>query len=235
VSLVGNWLVLTPDGKATSSSLRITADQLVLHLPCGDLIGEWTANPQGLFAAETDGGSSACFTSASGRGQEPSWLNDAVTFTVAGASHTLLDAKGHVLRKLTAGHGIIATPNVAQLRARLATAPPLPGGLFPATTKMLVGHWLPAPVRHYSLGTPAITFAADGSWSGSDGCNGQGGRWRLGPAGTLVSTAGPSTQIGCPGVPVGSWMSLARSAGFNGTTLVLVDGSGKQIGRLVRQ
>jgi hypothetical protein len=80
-----------------------------------------------------------------------------------------------------------------------------------------------------------VTFASDGSWSGSDGCNGQGGRWRLGTGGDLVTTTGPSTQIGCAGVPVGGWMARARQAGLAGKTLVLLDGTGHEIGRLVRR
>jgi hypothetical protein len=229
--LVGSWNVLTPAGRPMSTLLRI-GDDLELFPRCGDWIGTWSANASGMFLAETDGGSGSCFTN--GRGPAPSWLTSATRFTVDGRARSLLNAAGDVLVRLVPGRAVVRSPNLAELRTRLATAPALPKGLVTATTKALTGRWLPAPVRRYPAGTPAVTFAADGSWSGSDGCNGQGGRWLIGTDGAVVSTAGPSTLIGCAGVPVGSWVSRARRAAFDGATLVLEDAFGHEIGRLLR-
>ncbi|HEX4017305.1 MAG TPA: META domain-containing protein [Frankiaceae bacterium] len=231
--LLGAWNVLTPTGKPTREYLRI-GDDLELSPPCGVLNGSWSANAAGMFLAETDGGSSGCFSTANGGGKAPSWLTSATTFRVDGPTRVLRDGAGDVVARLSPGRGMYRAPNRTQLRMRLATSPPLPGTLTPATATSLTGRWLPSPVRHYTAGTPAVTFAADGSWTGSDGCNAQSGRWRLGLAGTFLTTGGPSTLVGCAGVAVGSWMSRVRQVGFAGATMVLRDGSGAEIGRLVR-
>jgi hypothetical protein len=197
-------------------------------------MGSWSANAEGMFVAQVDGGSGGCVHVKDRRVKGPSWLIDAVRFTPTGNGVSLLDASGRVVANLVHGHGIYKQPDLTRLRQRLASAPVLPASLTAATSKSLAGRWLPAPARHYSASTPNLTFAPDGSWSGSDGCNGQGGRWMLGASGDLIATAGPSTQIGCSGVPVGGWIARARQAGFAGATLVLIDGAGHEIGRLVR-
>ncbi len=236
--LVGSWNVLTPAGKPTPYHLRI-GDELTLTTQCGTWIGTWTANAIGMFLAEIDGGPGSCSTNA--RGPAPSWLTAAAAFTVSGSTRNLLDDAGHVVARLWHGHGIELQPDLRQLRARLATGPPLPGEQTPATAKTILGRWEPIPPPG-TMQTPGqaqppssfVTFAADGSWSGSDGCNAQGGRWRIGPGGSLVTTAGPSTLIGCAGFPVGSWVSQARRAGLDGSMLVLLDAGGHDVAQLGR-
>ena len=236
--LVGSWNVLTPAGTPTADHLRI-GDDLTLTTQCGTWIGSWSANTTGLFLAEIDGGPGSCFTNA--RGPAPSWLTQAAGFSVTGSTRNLLDASGHVVAQLWHGHGIETQPDLTQLRARLATAPPLTGEQSPVTAKTLLGRWEPIP-HTMTFQTPGqqqpppsfVTFAADGSWSGSDGCNAQGGRWRVGDAGALVVTAGPSTLIACVGFPVGSWMSQVRRAGREGRGLTLLDGKGHEIAQLFR-
>ena len=136
------------------------------------------------------------------------------------------------------------------LRRMLAPAAALPAGLRPAAAADLVGRWVPGDrPEARSPRPPHVTFAADGDWTGSDGCNGQGGRWLAGPAGSFLAVAGPQTLMGCApiaqpadaagrGVPVplpvdvGSWLTAASRAGLAGDQLVLLDRSGRELGRL---
>src|SRR5690606_41446752 len=57
----------------------------------------------------------------------------------------------------------------------------------------LVGRWLPADGA--AAGRAFVEFAADGTWTGSDGCNRTRGTWELGPGGGIAATAGPSTLV----------------------------------------
>jgi hypothetical protein len=240
LKLVGSWNVLTPAGLTTHDYLRI-GDDLELSPPCGVLLGTWSANAAGTFVAETHGGSSGCFTAANGGGRAPAWLTAAAAFKIEGSTRILLDGSGHVLARLSPGRGLYRAPNLAQLRARLATAPPLPREQAPVTATMMLGRWEPIPITGAVVrpgqkppASSFVTFAADGTWSGSDGCNAQGGRYRVDDAGALVVTAGPSTLVGCVGFPVGTWMSQVRRAGRVGRELTLLDGQGHEIAQLFR-
>jgi heat shock protein HslJ len=95
----------------------------------------------------------------------------------------------------------------------------------------LVGTWLPADGQ--AGGRAYVALAADGTWTGSDGCNGTRGTWHGGPDDGFTATAGPSTKIGCENVPIASWLAGATHAELDGGTLVLRDAAGVETGRLV--
>lgn len=113
------------------------------------------------------------------------------------------------------------------MRDRLAAAAPLPGGVRPATADDLLRRWRPVGVEREAH----LPVTADG-WSGSDGCNGQGGSWTLGGAGRLLATSGPQTIIGGEGAPVGGWVDEAGRAGLVDGDLVLHGRDGALLGRL---
>jgi META domain len=100
----------------------------------------------------------------------------------------------------------------------------------------LVGRWVPvgdagraAPTR------PFVELAADGTYTGSDGCNRTRGPWSAGLDGTLHVGPGPSTRMACPDmVAVPSWFTLAARLRFDGAELVLLDAGGAELGRVVR-
>jgi hypothetical protein len=50
----------------------------------------------------------------------------------------------------------------------------------------------------------------------------------------MVTTAGPSTLIGCEGAPVPTWLGQATSAGFDRGWLLLFGLDGNEVGRLDR-
>jgi hypothetical protein len=79
-----------------------------------------------------------------------------------------------------------------------------------------------------------VQFSEDGTWRGTDGCNGQSGRWSVGPDGGFEASSNTSTFIGCGNVGVGLWLALARAAVLDGEVLVLRDAKGAVTGRLRR-
>jgi hypothetical protein len=79
-----------------------------------------------------------------------------------------------------------------------------------------------------------VAFEAGGAWHGSDGCNGQGGRWAANDHGAFLAISGAQTEIGCVHVDVGSSLITADRAGFDGPQLVLLDNSGRETGRFER-
>lgn len=91
--------------------------------------------------------------------------------------------------------------------------------------------WLPADGT--AQGRAFAEFAPDGTWTGSDGCNGQSGEWTLGDGGALRATAGLSTMIGCENVPVARWISEAVHVEVDGPDLLLHGATGAPV-RLVR-
>jgi hypothetical protein len=119
------------------------------------------------------------------------------------------------------------------LRKQLGPAAGLPRGLEPAEKARLVGRWVPvdSPTGRVPE-VPHVRLSSEGDWSGSDGCNSQGGRWTAGAGWSLLAVAGPQTLIGCQGADVGGWLSGASRAGFDGAVLVLLDSSGNELGRL---
>lgn len=237
LDLVGRWHV-EGDGVEPGTAL-VLGEQLAVFLPCGVLDGAWEADGEsGLLVAGSSSGDGPCF-GPDGRQPLP-WLDGARRFAVDGDVRTLLDASGRVLATLRPGARPTVGPNrvadaaqepevSGELRAGLAAAAPLPAGVRPATATDLLRRWRPVGVQNAEA---HLLFAADGGFTGSDGCNGQSGRWTLGAAGRLLATSGPQTLIGCEGAPVGSWVDQAGRAGVVDGDLVLHGRDGALLGRL---
>jgi hypothetical protein len=228
--MIGLWTVAGTDEEA-GTVLRIAPQrQLSLWRSCGILHGSWAA-VDGLFVGSVDGSSQGC----SGGG--PDWLRRAVGFGAAGDELVLTDRDGKTVARLLPGGKpkipdgidvseaeppVITDEDRAALEAPVA---PLPAGLAEGSP---LGRWVPV-----NGGTAAfVEFKGDGSWTGSDGCNGNGGRWVSGAGGALLATVGPSTLIGCDGAPIPAWLSSATRAGISAGQLVLVDPAGTEVGRL---
>jgi META domain len=188
----------------------------------------------------------------------PDWLRQAAGYRADGPDRLLVDRDGRAVARLVPGGRPKVDADTAPsegeppvftdaLRRMLAPAAALPAGLRPAAAADLVGRWVPGDrPEARSPRPPHVTFAADGDLTGSDGCNAQGGRWLAGPAGAFLAIAGPQTLMSCavprpagaaaPGVPapvdVGSWLTAASRAGLAGDELVLLDRSGRELGRL---
>jgi heat shock protein HslJ len=97
----------------------------------------------------------------------------------------------------------------------------------------LVGRW----VTGASYGAPNVPFLLivdDGTWTGSDGCNGAQGEWSLDGEGALSVSAGPSTLIACDGVALPRIFSESATASIDGGRLRLFDDEGATVVKLAR-
>jgi heat shock protein HslJ len=226
--LIGSWRVEAA-GEEPGAVLRIDGD-FALQRRCGELGGVWAAVGD-QFVALMFHADAAC---APGTGTEftPRWVARLQRFTMDGGRPILLDGAGAVVARLTPLEGAPADEAVrAAWRRENLPAAPLPAGLTPATRERVLGRWLPVedprPVRREQA---YVLFAADGSWTGSDGCNGEGGQWALGERGVFAAASGPSTKIGCSNAALGMGFGVHRAA-FAGGDLVLLNRKGKELAR----
>ncbi|MBB4763455.1 META domain-containing protein [Amorphoplanes digitatis] len=233
IALVGMWR-LTGIGAEAGTTVGLTPGGLTIYQSCGELLGSWNADSQGLFTGDVIASTDDC---------DPRtrilWLSDAAGYRLGGRDAELVDPDGRAVARLVAS-GEPLRPDresfeVTDEFRRLFDPPAaLPPHLTPADRRELPGRWVPVRGGSKALEQPNLEIGADGRWLGSDGCNGSGGGWVAGPAGTLLATSGVSTLVGCDNVPVGDWLSSARRAGFDGAMLVLLDRNAKELGRLHR-
>ena len=168
------------------------------------------------------------------------WLESVEAFVKTADGFTLADAAGSPVASLTIDGAPDPIPDAADFyaeppevtddtRADFAATEPRPSSL---TVGSLEGQWA-AEGTDVSTGA-GVEFAADGTWTGSDGCNGGSGRWAADASGGFLATSGVSTLMACEGASVPSWVAQARLAGFDGDVLVLLDRDGGELGRLVK-
>ncbi|HWR84877.1 MAG TPA: hypothetical protein VN200_02660, partial [Rhodoglobus sp.] len=237
VDLVGLWRVSDAEGADERTWLRLDAGELTLWQECGYLSGAWVAT-DALFLGSIYGGNGDCISG--NRVPELPWLEAAAGYTRTGDGWALTDAGGAVVATLSVDGAPAPHPDIIDdytrppvvtdaTREALAPAAPLPSGFEVAD---VTGRWVAtapgAPEQ------PFVEFAPDGSWTGSDGCNGGAGRWASDGRGGLLTTSGVSTLIGCDGVQVPGMVASARSAGMQFGELVLFDAAGQELGRLQR-
>jgi hypothetical protein len=226
---------LTGAGAEGGTLVGLSPAELTIYQGCGELMASWIADSQGLFIADVTGSSGGCDPAT-----RVAWLDRAAGFRLDGSGNAeLLDKDGKAVAELVASNAP-PRPDRASFEVteefRRSFDPPavLPASLTPAGRAELAGRWVPVGGGSKGRGQPYLEIGADGRWSGSDGCNGSGGGWVVGPAGTLLATSGISTLVGCDNIEVGAWFSSARRAGFDKATLVLVDRDAKELGRLHR-
>jgi hypothetical protein len=227
MSLVGRWYVRGA-GEAPGTVL-VVGSAMTLNRRCGNVDTTWQASASGLFVGYVDGWAMSCGTK---RMPTVGWLDRAVGYRIDGVDRLLVDADGATTARLVPAPG--ATPSLSpyerkQLRARASAPAPVPGGLEPATTGDLLRRWV--PVRGGN-GKAYVTFGADGRFRGSDGCNGQAGKYLVGEDGELIAVSGPQTLIGCDNVEIDGWLGSAGRAALDGSTLVLLDAHAHEIARL---
>jgi hypothetical protein len=249
-SLVGVWKVSGASGEPAGSVLRIggpRGEPLILFRQCGEFFGGWVASPSGGFLGLLSGYSMACLTSVGHGDPTPPWIAAARSYAVRGSERELLTSDGRVLARLLPGGvahagkdmlpSLAAPPMLSSAERRKLDTPPraLPTGVEPARASALAGRWQPYPAKRFrSSQQPYVSFAADGQWTGSDGCNGVGGTLRVGSAGELINVGGWTTLIGCLGAPVGSFVPKSGRVSASGGVLTFYDANGKVLGKLIR-
>ncbi|WP_374945489.1 META domain-containing protein [Agreia sp.] len=116
---------------------------------------------------------------------------------------------------------------VAVLLSACATVGPASTPVPTSTVQpgALVGTWT-VDETFDSPEQPYISFVQDNTWSASDGCNRVRGSWQLNADGSLITTVGPMTKIGCDGAPLPTTVAQSTSVSVDGDALALVGANG---------
>ena len=219
IGLVNLWKVTDAAGEAEQTWLRLDANEFQLWRDCGMIMGSWRATDS-LFLASANSASGECATDAI---PAVDWLESATSFSETGDGYELRAKGGDVVASLTidgapepidtAAEYFAQPPEITdEVRAQFAVPEPLDAKFEPATADALQGTWVPA---EQTSTDPHVEFSADGTWTGSDGCNGGSGRWAVSGTGEFLATSGPSTLMWCEGAPVPSWVAQASAAGVD--------------------
>ena len=239
LGLVNLWRVTGAEGEGEATWLRLDAQEFQLWRDCGMINGSWVATDT-LFLGEAWGAMGDCATDSM---PQVGWLTQAVGFTATPGGYDLLAPDGRVVASLsidgspepipTAAEYFAEPPEVTdEVRAQFAAPAPLPAELEPAAADALQGKWVPVETTPTD---PHVIFNADGTWTGSDGCNGGSGRWAADSEGGFLATSGPSTLMYCEGAPVPGWVGQASAAGLDSDgQLQLFDKAGTLLGTLAR-
>jgi heat shock protein HslJ len=129
------------------------------------------------------------------------------------------------------------------------TQPPVATGQTPASAsatpqvvsaQTVAGTWRPMQmVGTKSLKAarpddPVLVFKADGTWTGSDGCNGLQGTYSIGQRGAFSATSGPQHLVGCENVPHTGVLHAAKRIALSGDTLQFFGADGRQLASYAR-
>ena len=219
LALVGWWRVA-----ATGETVVIDPSRFEVRSDTGTAEGSWVGDSAGRFLARPDGA-------------PPEWLGATARFVANGPDRVLLDRAGAPVARLVpapAGAVTGADPARPQSDLELRGRDPvvaLPANLTPVGD--LTGRWI--PVDDVGDHPAYVEFAADGTWTGSDGCTPTGGSWLAGPDGAFLATARTlMTFVACPGVGVAPQVGAARRIGTDGPTVILLDADGTPVGHLYR-
>ena len=117
--------------------------------------------------------------------------------------------------------------------ALLAACAGGPGGRSAVDATALVGTWT-IDQTFSGPEQPFVSFVDDGTWIASDGCNRVQGTWELGDAGSLTTTAGPSTLMACDGAQLPLAVSLATFVQISGDSLTISSSKDSTVTTLIR-
>jgi heat shock protein HslJ len=81
---------------------------------------------------------------------------------------------------------------------------------------------------------PVLVFKADGTWTGSDGCNGLQGTYTIGQRGVFTATIGPQHLVGCQNVPHTGVLHAAKRIVVTGDTLQFFGADERQLASYAR-
>ncbi|TDW91138.1 META domain-containing protein [Kribbella sp. VKM Ac-2566] len=129
------------------------------------------------------------------------------------------------------------------------TQPPVATGQAPASAsatsqvvsaQTVAGTW--RPVQMVGAKTlqaarpddPVLVFKADGTWTGSDGCNGLQGTYSIGQRGAFSATSGPQHLVGCENVPHTGVLHAAKRIAVSADRLQFFGADGRQLASYAR-
>ncbi|NUR98417.1 MAG: META domain-containing protein, partial [Kribbellaceae bacterium] len=154
-------------------------------------------------------------TTGARRAQRRTWI-------VSGAAAVAVAAVA------VAGFGLAGSHNTP-------VQPPVAGGSQPATptptppvvsAQTVSGTWRPLQITGFKAmkqqtwpDDPVLVFKPNGTWTGSDGCNGLQGTFSIGEHGAFTASTGAQHMIGCDNVPNTGVLSAAKRVTIDGNTL----------------
>jgi hypothetical protein len=234
--LVGLWRVSDAEGAGPETWLHIDAQEARLWSECGFQFGGWSAGG-GQVIVDLYGFHMGCMED----GEPPivAWLTETAAYEPAVDGWTLLSATGEVTARLRVDGVPPRHPDSNddarqqpvvddELKALLADVG-APDGMRAAVAEELIGRWVPVEP---AANDPHVEIADDGTWAASDGCNDTRGRWAVASDGSLLTTGGPTTLVGCEGSEEPAAFGRARAAAFDGDVLVLLGVDGAEVARL---
>jgi heat shock protein HslJ len=153
------------------------------------------------------------------------------TWIISGAAAVAVASVVAVGFSLSGGRSTPAQPPVAGVNTPTLEARPI------ATVS---GTW--RPVRMAGVTTlkaqraqdPVLVFRPDGTWGGSDGCNGLQGTYTIGRRAAFTATIGPHHLIGCDNVPNTGVLRDAKRLAVDSTTLRFLAADGRELAKYVR-
>lgn len=107
------------------------------------------------------------------------------------------------------------------------------GAVATPTSNNLVGTWIPEEgfqdLPAEALERSYVAFAQDGTWKGSDGCNGLGGTYRLQGDFTFAAQQGGRDLVKCAGVQNGDLLIQATKVDMSDDSLTFRAGDGAKL------
>ncbi|WBQ06700.1 META domain-containing protein [Kribbella sp. CA-293567] len=109
-----------------------------------------------------------------------------------------------------------------------------------ATVETVTGSWRPVRLSGFTTlkaarpDDPVITFNADGTWTGSDGCNSLSGTYTIGQRGEFTSTSNGQRQVGCENVPHTAVLQSTERLESDKKNLTFYAGDEREVARYAR-
>jgi len=158
------------------------------------------------------------------------------TWLISGTAAAAVAVIAAVSFSLQGGSQSTPQPAASGPAAAVSTAAQAPA----ATAETVAGSW--RPVRFSGFSTlktarpddPIITFKADGTWTGSDGCNSLSGTYSIGQRGEFTSTSNGQRQVGCDNVPHTAVLQSTKRIESDKTNLTFFAGDGREVARYAR-
>ncbi|WP_405061701.1 META domain-containing protein [Kribbella sp. NBC_01505] len=127
----------------------------------------------------------------------------------------------------------VAANGAPQSKAPTTTA------VRPASAETVAGTWRATTITGTKLKAtwpvdPVLVFKADGTWSGSDGCNPLQGTFTIGQRGEFAAKIGPQRLIGCDNVPHTGVLQSAKRIEVGTDTLTFAAADGHELARYAR-
>ncbi|MGC4940768.1 META domain-containing protein [Kribbella sp. DT2] len=153
------------------------------------------------------------------------------TYVAAGAAVAAVAVIAAAGFALSGGLGGSTAPQPAAT----TPAPAVSSATPVVASQQLAGTWRPLKLDGFSAlktsrpDNPTLTFNPDGTWTGSDGCNGLGGTFSIGQRGEFTGTAGSQRLIECANVPHTAVLQTAKRITADRTTLKFYAGDGREV------